>query len=416
MTIYVASHKQFEVPGDPIYRPLHVGHAKAGQEYGYLADDTGKNISEKNCYYGELTGLYWIWKNDVKSDYIGLCHYRRYFVDAQEQLLTQEQYQKIFSSYDVVAAVSNTGDQSYYELYEEAHYIRDLDVTKEVLLEKYPEDGDAYEKVVYGNRSYTGNLFVAPRTLFMEYAHWLFDILFEVEKRINVENYDDYHKRVFGFLSEQLLGVWIEGKALKCLECRVGILQEKAESLELKNTLQEFMYVEDYAQAVTFFENMIEKRPDVLLENADLSGELQRMYQILSICMQEEERGIRGLIENSHELRQLIPLVSECENILFHIWRNGDEPEDLEFLQKYHISWVMMTALVLNMPEFSGKQIAMCNRLGMYFFRQKCYDKVIPFLDYAYSLDQEKKETKNNIVTVLEAFGEPDLAKTFKDN
>ena len=100
---------------------------------------------------------------------------------------------------------------------------------------------------------------------------------------------------------------------------------------------------------------------------------------------------------------------------------NNDEyvrvrKQDLEFLQKYHISWVMMTALVLNMPEFSGKQIAMCNRLGMYFFRQKCYDKVIPFLDYAYSLDQENKETKNNIVTVLEAFGEPDLAKTFKDN
>lgn len=41
-------------------------------------DDTGDNISEKRAAYGEFTVQYWAWKNTV-SEYIGLCHYRRYF-------------------------------------------------------------------------------------------------------------------------------------------------------------------------------------------------------------------------------------------------------------------------------------------------------------------------------------------------
>ncbi len=414
ITIYVASHRQFDVPPDPMYCPLHVGHAVSTKEYGYLADDTGANISVKNCYYGELTGLYWIWKNDVQSDYIGLCHYRRFFVDERGKLLTSAQYQEIWTRYDVVAAVSNTGGQSYYELYKEAHHIKDLEVTGQVLKERYPKFGETYDRLIYGNRSYTGNLFVMSRELFMEYADWLFSILFEVERRIHVEDYDDYHKRVFGFLSEQLLGVWIEAKGLRCLECRVGMFQEKAESLELKKTLQEFMYVEDYAAAVNYFERMIEKRPDVLLANADLSGELQNMYQVLTICMQEEQFGIEGLKQHSCELRQLIPIVKSCEKILGRIWKHEERQQDLEYLEEKHVSWVMCVAVILNMTELSNEIVPMLNCLAMYFFNHKCYDRVIPFLDYAYGLDQQDHETKRNLITVLEALGESDLAETFR--
>ena len=57
-----------------------VGHA-THEDAGYLADDTGDNISAKNCYYSELTGLYWVWKNVKDPDYVGVCHYRRYLLN-----------------------------------------------------------------------------------------------------------------------------------------------------------------------------------------------------------------------------------------------------------------------------------------------------------------------------------------------
>ena len=54
---------------------------------GYQGDDAGDNISEKNPYYCELTGLYWAWKN-LDADYIGLAHYRRHFDQSDNVKMT----------------------------------------------------------------------------------------------------------------------------------------------------------------------------------------------------------------------------------------------------------------------------------------------------------------------------------------
>ena len=67
VTIFTMTHKKFPTPGDLIYVPLQVGRAGA-EDLGYIGDDAGVSISEKNCYYGELTGVYWVWKNIKTSD------------------------------------------------------------------------------------------------------------------------------------------------------------------------------------------------------------------------------------------------------------------------------------------------------------------------------------------------------------
>ena len=79
LKIFIATHKKFDVPMSKYHVPLHVGR-EGKEDLGYLGDNTGDNISLKNPNYCELTGLYWIWKNVKDVDYIGLCHYRRYFL------------------------------------------------------------------------------------------------------------------------------------------------------------------------------------------------------------------------------------------------------------------------------------------------------------------------------------------------
>ena len=76
--IFVMTHKKFNPPKDTVYVPLQVGSA-LNPDLGYMKDDTGDSISDLNPYYGELTGMYWLWKNYSDVDIIGICHYRRYF-------------------------------------------------------------------------------------------------------------------------------------------------------------------------------------------------------------------------------------------------------------------------------------------------------------------------------------------------
>lgn len=59
--ILVATHKQYWMPEDSVYMPIHVGR-EGKADIGYTGDHTGDNISLKNANYCELTGLYWAWK------------------------------------------------------------------------------------------------------------------------------------------------------------------------------------------------------------------------------------------------------------------------------------------------------------------------------------------------------------------
>ena len=53
------------------------------------------------------------------------------------------------------------------------------------------------------------NMFIMKRDKLDSYCEWLFDILFELEARLDISEYSANDARVFGFVSERLLDVWI---------------------------------------------------------------------------------------------------------------------------------------------------------------------------------------------------------------
>ena len=221
--MYIMAHKKFQVPDKNGYIPLQVGSA-LNEDLGYQKDDTGIQISAKNKTYCELTGMYWIWKN-IQCDNVGICHYRRYFV--QDELLTIEYVEECLKTYDIIVPDSGmTMYENVYKHYENRHKIKDLNICDEVLLQKYPKDYAAFKWSLERNFMSLGNMVITSKTLYDEYCSWLFDILFEVEKRTNIENYDDYQKRVFGFLSERLFRTWLLNRPLKVREERVLFINE----------------------------------------------------------------------------------------------------------------------------------------------------------------------------------------------
>ncbi len=205
--IYVMTHKKIDKIPDAMYIPMQVGK-KGKEDLGYPGDDTKDHISEKNPYYCELTGIYWIWKN-VDCDVIGICHYRRYFVK-EEQLLRQDYIEKTMQKYPIIVPNSScVKDASAYEHYAKRHYAKDLDVCREVIAEKYPEYLAAFDYAMETILVSVGNMWITRKNIFDRYCEWLFDILFETEKRLHLEEYDDYQKRVMGFLAERLFRVWL---------------------------------------------------------------------------------------------------------------------------------------------------------------------------------------------------------------
>lgn len=232
--ILVATHKAYWMPEDDVYLPLHVGR-EGKQDLGFTGDNTGENISHKNANYCELTGLYWAWKNQ-RCDYIGLCHYRRYFAHSKHgssleakkvAIFHRADYEKLLQSYDVILPKKrNYYIETVRSQYEHAHNKRDLDEVEAIIAECYPEYSYAFAKVMGRTKLHILNMFAMKKELFDEYCAWLFDILFELEKRIDISSYNQYEARVFGFLSERLFNVWLEKKQLKLAEVDVVFLEK----------------------------------------------------------------------------------------------------------------------------------------------------------------------------------------------
>ena len=97
-----------------------------------------------------------------------------------------------------------------YSQYAHAHHEEDLIAVRSILAEQYPDAIAAFDSTLKSTKGHRFNMFVMRRDLLDAYCTWLFDILFELEKRLDISAYSDYDKRVFGFVAERLLDVWIE--------------------------------------------------------------------------------------------------------------------------------------------------------------------------------------------------------------
>ena len=220
--IIVAAHKAYWMPADPMYLPLHVGaEGKTDAngrplDLGYTKDNTGDNISSRNPFYCELTGVYWAWKN-LDADVVGITHYRRHFTapfawgSKRERVISREELEPLLRKHDVLLPTPrHYWIETNYSQYAHAHHAKDLDTTRTILQDIYPEYLPAFDKCMKCRSGHRFNMLIMKRPIFDAYCQWLFDVLFELEKRLDIRAYSAYDRRVFGFVSERLLDVWLQ--------------------------------------------------------------------------------------------------------------------------------------------------------------------------------------------------------------
>ena len=219
--IIVAAHKKYWMPQDPLYLPVQVG-AAGKESIGYQRDDEGGNISEKNAHYCELTGLYWAWKN-LRADYIGLAHYRRHFSsgkllgDKRSRVIGRADMERLRARTDVLLPrPRHYWIETNYSQYAHAHHAVDLDTARDILRERYPQYLPAWDRCMKKRSGHRFNMFVMKKEILDAYCTWLFDVLAELEKRLDISSYSRNDSRVFGFVSERLLDVWIQTNGIAC--------------------------------------------------------------------------------------------------------------------------------------------------------------------------------------------------------
>lgn len=268
--ILLCCHKMGELPTNPngIFLPIQVGAVISDVNLGIQRDDqlNGKpcdNISAKNKNYCELTAMYWAWKNLRKIypnvEYVGLNHYRRYFdfdkkiafdyqickneSDIKFYKINLEKLSNILHNHCGIISKLESYPYSIEQHYGIYHMSEDFRVLEKVVLELYPSFKSAFEISLKCSNIFSPcNMFILKIEDFENYCEWLFNILEECEKRIPYQVYNNVQGRIFGYMAERLLNVYIFQKKMDVKKLPVYLFSERKNDIFFSRFCKHFRH------------------------------------------------------------------------------------------------------------------------------------------------------------------------------
>lgn len=178
----------------------------------FIFDDTGDNISHLNKWFGQLTGLYWVWKN-TSDEIVGTNTYRLFWGD---YFLNHEFKKKtlyIPKKLDLKHCLHNKiEDTNIYDHYSHCHgeinliSLYDLSNQNLISIKPYMIENLKHEYMIH-----PFNMFISERTVFDKVCFILFEVLFKFFETYKCY-FDEYLKiyqqiRILDFLSERILHI-----------------------------------------------------------------------------------------------------------------------------------------------------------------------------------------------------------------
>ena len=200
LRIFIVTHKPCSIPSDGVMTPIHVGRAVSPYkvEMSWMqGDDTGDHISSKNGSFCEMTAHYWIWKNVKDCDYAGVCHYRRYWgIDITEKTVSE-----VMDNADVLMVEPSWHMDSVYAYFAKFMGAENMTILWMVMKK-------------LGVKFHPFNMLLCRKSLFDEYAEWMFSILGECEKIVKPSPYTN-GRRALAYMAELLTGVYFIHRELR---------------------------------------------------------------------------------------------------------------------------------------------------------------------------------------------------------
>jgi hypothetical protein len=280
-----------------LFHPIFIGEVNTKLVTEALQDSTDANIFEKSKIYGELSAYYWVWKNFTaivpsplegegifqceeraleklggghiptftKNDYIGFCQFYHFMdfnsdskVFAPFNLICLDEFAELFKNYteenvlnfvqdyDIVVPTQIPLNTTLYEQYLRSHKKEDLDLATDVIKEIYPEYVEAVEKAMSANSMYPLGNFIMKTEVYNDFCEWLFNILDEIEKRINWNEYGKYRDIVLSaFVAERFLNIWLEHNSHLKVKVSASFMVSPDERKFLNKTMNDINQVKE---------------------------------------------------------------------------------------------------------------------------------------------------------------------------
>ena len=115
----------------------------------------------------------------------------------------------MFEKYDIIVPKKRYYKEKVIQAINIAPNMDDVKEMEKAIATLTPEYLDAYHNYLNGNECYLYNMCIMKKNMLDKYCEWLFKILTFIENDYHVDNSDSYRSRLFGFLSERLIYVWI---------------------------------------------------------------------------------------------------------------------------------------------------------------------------------------------------------------
>lgn len=277
INIFIPYSSIVPVYSTKVFHPIFTGEVNTKLVTEALQDSTGTNIFEKSGEYGELSAYYWVWKNFImdsrsgilarqhQADYVGFCQFYHFMdfnndskVFAPFNLVYLDEFTELFQNYteenvldfaqgyDAVVPAKIPLNTSLYEQYLSNHKKEDLDLATDVIRELYPDYAAAVDAAMAANFMFPLGNFIMKKEVYNEFCEWLFNILGELEKRIDWNNYGGYRDIVSStFASERLFNIWLHHNSHLNIKVSASFMVSPDERKLLNKTMNDINQVKE---------------------------------------------------------------------------------------------------------------------------------------------------------------------------